>query len=797
MTPYSKPTIFRTGWKTDRVSRAIGLARGALFVERGLPAAAWALGLIGLFIALALFQAYAFLPWTLHAFVLALFITAIGLSLYFGFRSFAAPGWNDGARKVERDSALQHRPLSEADDTLALGAGDVFAETLWRAHVARRLAEFPRLKVSSPHPDMQSRDPHRLRYALGGVLLVGVILAGTDTGHRLLAAFGPSGLGSDAGLDAWIDPPAYTGLAPIYLSRLDGPLSVPIGSTLNLRVHGATRTPGLMLWGDNEDAHFAGNNGEYASTARIRSNGDVTVRANGRTIGNWDITIIPDNKPSIGFAANPTRTERDAVNFSFAAKDDYGVTAVRAMIKPRGKPGKDLIVDIPLPSLSAKSLTVTRAVDLTEHPYAGLDVNVTLEARDGAGQTGSSKTVQFRLPARVFINPLARALVEQRQILATADASGRSRVARILDALTFAPDKFYPDQLSIYTAVRAAFWALRDAKRDAEIAHVQDLLWQTANAIERGGLANAAEELRRIQQQLSQALMQGAEQETIDELMRRYNEAMQRYLRALAENPTPPNLPSNQGNPTQLTEKDLDALMKAIQEMSQSGAREQAERMLAMLQNLLENLRMAQSQGQGGQGQQGEQSAQQKALSDAVQGLSGMMGKQRGLMDRSFRREQGMPGDNPQGMSQEQGALRDQLNKALQELRRQGQNVPGAMDRAARAMEQAQQNLGQDNMADAGAAQKDALDQLRQAAEELSKDLMASREQNGQGQQGREDPLGRAQNNGAANGNEVKVPTASDLQRARSILQELRKRAAERGRPQEELDYIDRLLKQF
>ena len=46
------------------------------------------------------------------------------------------------------------------------------------------------------------------------------------------------------------------------------------------------------------------------------------------------------------------------------------------------------------------------------------------------------------------------------------------------------------------------------------------------------------------------------------------------------------------------------------------------------------------------------------------------------------------------------------------------------------------------------------------------------------------------------NGN-VKVPDKSDLQRAREILQELRKRAAERGRPQEELDYIDRLLKQF
>ena len=35
------------------------------------------------------------------------------------------------------------------------------------------------------------------------------------------------------------------------------------------------------------------------------------------------------------------------------------------------------------------------------------------------------------------------------------------------------------------------------------------------------------------------------------------------------------------------------------------------------------------------------------------------------------------------------------------------------------------------------------------------------------------------------------------LQRARDILNELRKRAGEQGRGKEELDYIDRLLKQF
>ena len=43
----------------------------------------------------------------------------------------------------------------------------------------------------------------------------------------------------------------------------------------------------------------------------------------------------------------------------------------------------------------------------------------------------------------------------------------------------------------------------------------------------------------------------------------------------------------------------------------------------------------------------------------------------------------------------------------------------------------------------------------------------------------------------------VEVPDESDVQRARQILEELRARAGERGRPTDELDYIDRLLRRF
>jgi len=43
----------------------------------------------------------------------------------------------------------------------------------------------------------------------------------------------------------------------------------------------------------------------------------------------------------------------------------------------------------------------------------------------------------------------------------------------------------------------------------------------------------------------------------------------------------------------------------------------------------------------------------------------------------------------------------------------------------------------------------------------------------------------------------VTVPAEQERQRMQEIQQELRRRGGERARPQMELDYIDRLLKQF
>jgi hypothetical protein len=87
-------------------------------------------------------------------------------------------------------------------------------------------------------------------------------------------------------------------------------------------------------------------------------------------------------------------------------------------------------------------------------------------------------------------------------------------------------------------------------------------------------------------------------------------------------------------------------------------------------------------------------------------------------------------------------------------------------------------------------------------------DMMGEGQGQGQGEgqdqaqqqgQGR-DPLGRRSREAAGAqdaGSDTRVPDEAELLRTRRIQEELRKRGAERGRPAEELDYIDRLLRRF
>jgi hypothetical protein len=113
-------------------------------------------------------------------------------------------------------------------------------------------------------------------------------------------------------------------------------------------------------------------------------------------------------------------------------------------------------------------------------------------------------------------------------------------------------------------------------------------------------------------------------------------------------------------------------------------------------------------------------------------------------------------------------------------------------------MGQAQGQLGGKDFDGANKSQQKALEDLQKGTAALAQALM--QEQGGPGMKPggktNEDPLGRESGaQGSINGG--KVPDKDAIARAREILKELRKRAGETGRSKEELDYLDRLLKEF
>jgi uncharacterized protein (TIGR02302 family) len=314
--------------------------------------------------------------------------------------------------------------------------------------------------------------------------------------------------------------------------------------------------------------------------------------------------------------------------------------------------------------------------------------------------------------------------------------------------------------------------------------------------------------------------------------------AMDKFLQALAEearkNPQQLSRPLDRNNTRMLSQQDLKSMLDRLENMARSGNKDAARQLLDQMQSMLENLQMARPGAQ----QDGADDDMMSALDE----LGDMIRKQQQLRDKTYkqgqdqRQQRGQRGQQGQpqmgDLQQDQQALRDRMNKLLEQLRQRGlgqqgqqgekgqqgqQGQQGDQDGgdqmgqlgdAGEAMGEAQGSLGEGDAESAVGSQGRALDAMRKGAQGLAQQM----QQNGQGQQGpggkpgrgqaraqnNTDPLGRPLR-GREYGDDVtvKVPGEIDAQRARRILEELRKRYGESGRPQLELDYIERLLQGF
>jgi uncharacterized protein (TIGR02302 family) len=558
-------------------------------------------------------------------------------------------------------------------------------------------------------------------------------------------------------------------------------------------------------------------------------------------IARWTIDIIDDLPPKIALTEEPAEAQRGSLRFKYSVEDDYGVLSAQAKFalaegawddgeeRPAGveRLGETPDFALTLPRANTQKGDGQTYRDLTSHFWAGLPVTVTLEARDQAGQIGYSKPVKVALPQRTFAKPLARALIEQRKKLVDRP-DRKDRIARAMEALTIAPELFSKD-LQVYLGMRSVYWRLQNNDDRESMESTANLLWEIAVNIEDGDLSDAERRLRTAQEELMKALERGASDEELKQLMDELRTAMNEFMQALQQQAQQnPNFDPSQQIPADrvLSSQDLERMLKQIEDLARTGSKDAARQMLSQLREMLENLQAGQ-QPQNGQGQQAMQTLDE---------LSRLIQQQQQLLDETFRQqqgqqgqqgEQGQQGQGQQGQGQQgqgqqgqgqpggqgqnpfaglqgqQGDLQKQLQELMKQLRGMGAQPPNQLGGADRAMGDAGEALGQENAGQATEQQTLALDRLRQGARSLAEQMMSQMGQSGPmgralSGNGDRDPLGRPlPTQGLDDGDSVKVPEESDVQRARQILEELRQRLGQRERPELELDYIERLIERF
>ncbi|MGB7318266.1 MAG: TIGR02302 family protein [Planktotalea sp.] len=784
-----------------------------------------------------------------------------------GFIKFRLPSRIEALARL--DASLKGHPIQALIDNQAIGPQDEASAAVWRVHQARMAERAMQARAVRPKIRLAALDPFALRYV--AALLLGIaVLFGSLWRVATVTdlAQGNTGLASGPVWEGWIEPPSYTGKPSLYLSDQEASIEVPVGSQISLRLYGEI---GALTVAETVSARTV----ETGSVADPEQNftalqsGTLEIAGpNGRT---WDILVTPDTAPRVEVTGAPERAADGVMSLPFAASDDYDVVEGKAQISldlasvtrryglgVDPEPRETVELDLPLPISGDRSdFSETLMGDLSRHPFANLPVLLTMTVKDAKGQVSEQNVTHMILPGRRFFDPLASALIEQRQWLLWSRSNG-TRVSQMLRAISYRPDDIFRSETA-YLRMRVILRRMEtQIGFDSFTAEARDeaaqALWDLALLLEDGDVEDALERMRRAQERLSEAMKNGASDDEIAELMDELRQANENYIQQLqreaARNGDNSEQPQgSQENAMQMTQDDLQKMMDRIQELMEEGRMAEAEQALQELQELMENMQVA--EGQQGQGQQSEGERAMEDLADTLR-------NQQGLSDQAFRdlQEQYNPGaqagesqgnegrnggqgrgqshDGQSGEGQGEGegqseqgqdgqqsqnggqGLAQRQEELRRELERQRGGLPGegsaagdaareALKRAEDAMRGAGDALSRNDLPEAIDRQAEAMDALRDGMRNLGEALAESEQNQGQqgtaeGRQGgtQRDPLGRSPGGSGQAGTDEGLLQGEDVyRRARELLDEIRKRSGESARPEGERDYLQRLLDRF
>ncbi len=833
------------------LDRRISLQRLAMTWERLWTAIQQPLIVVGLAIILVASGTLQALPSIATYLVMMLLVAAFVWSLR-DVRNWQFPTERAAMRRMETAAAVAHRSLSGKDDVVASELTDPDTQSLWVEHQRRQREKMNGIAVSPPRSSWRDFDATaaRVPIALG---VIASLALGSGTFRSAVSGPGIASLAAPVetlSIDAWLKPPAYTGKPPVLLTSAamrttlagGADVLVPENAALSVRVTGADnpRIEFHALGGGVTDASLLPDIAVKSAltpagfTVEAKLERPVIVRLlDGTTeLAAWPISLIPDQPPVVAFSKSFKVETGGALTLNWEASDDYGVRAIASEVELADEQddGVGFAGDGPflfeapkfpvtLKKSNARSESGKNTHDLTAHPWAGLNVIVTLKSRDAAGQFSDPATLSLKLPERVFTRPMAKALIEQRkQLILTPDHA--TEAAALLDAILLYPTGVL-DGSGHHIRLASITSALENSATTDDIKAIIGDLWQLALDIEDGSLADAKAELSALKKQLEDAIRNGASEEEIAKLMDKMRDAMNRYMDAMRKESEKRDQQAgkqprqNQGGDQKMvTREDLQRMMDMIEKLTKEGKQDQAQALLDELDRMLQNMQPGQNQQAQGEG---------NPMGEMLDQLQEMMREQQRLMDDTQRMQpgdqqgEGQMGENgqqpgqqpgqspgrgnaPGQLSDRQGSLGDMLDRMMREL---GGNAPGELGEAGREMRGAQGSLGQSDKESALQQQGDALEQLRKGAGEMRRQMREGQGQarnngrDGEAAGGNDDPLGRprASRNQDMGPDEDMLPTEQAQRRAREIIKQLRDRAGEQGLTDTERSYIDRLLR--
>jgi uncharacterized protein (TIGR02302 family) len=832
------------------------LAGRALLVERAWPPLVWAFAVSAFFLAVSWFGLWLIAPPLMRIGGVVLFALAL-LAALAPLVRLRWPSARAITARLDRDAGAEHRPATSLADSLA-NDQDPVARALWAEHQARLARALEAIRVAPPAPRMAERDPYALRFGAALLAFAAAVAAGPQLYNGFASAFdwrGGDALASAAGsrIDAWIDPPPYAGRAPVVIDfKTANAQTMTVFEDSTLVVRGEpgvveTRVEGPINPVEPKERAPQGAAQERRWT--IHGDGRATILRGGAKAGDVAFAVTPAGVPTVKLTEEARANVSGSLTLAYHLDDRYGLGNARAdfaLPHDPSKPAPRSLAQSPQAALelppTANGVGDARTTaDLSEHPWAGARVVMTLSAQSVSGKSGASAPVEVTLPQRLFRNPLARALVEQRRDLILDPDHAPKRVEAALDGLSVAPELF-DTPANVYLGLKQARTSLDHAHGDADLLDVAALLWAMAQQIEDGDATQAERDLRAAEQALREALQRGASEEEIRKLMQALREAAQRFANEMAKDA------AQSPQDSQEQAQDLDKLMDRMEDAARNGTREDAEAMLDQLQEMFENMRS---------GREAEESPAERAMRKQIGELEKLLRDQQALRDDTFRSDQrdrgqkrksGQPsaGQNDQGqpdegqdqgendqnskpdqgdgnpadaeLGQRQQALKDRLAELQRMLKSLGMKGEKGFDDAQKDMQEAEGDLkgdqgkggapkpgGKSGKGAAVDAQGRALEALREGAQGMQKQMGQGQGQNGKGgytaRRGRpgerpgDDPLGRGREGDLGRDEGSLRQTIGGAERARRVLEELRRRLADPNRPIEERDYLERLMK--